>query len=262
MCIDSKIVWGVWWNIYRRWHKKECHVLLIRYRRERQAEKVTRSSGAGIDDIFASNWEHFQQMTYLEYTPEINLPLSTLDKCEITPPAPKKSKASQQSDVRAALYIALARGFDKPAAPQLNTRESKKGENSLAECTNLFGKAVADNLLQYNPKEWTLIKKKIFDLLFDYEQGNLIPRSTPITPFNNYGNFTFANVAEFRNYGYTGQMHVQQQNNQSSSGLQDYGYNDQTQPLQQYNQPLLPPQTPQNPYFTSPFDSNNCGWDD
>ena len=54
-------------------------------------------------------------------------------------------------------------------------------------------------------------------------------------------------------------MPVQQQNNQSSSGLQDYGYNDQTQPLQQYNQPLLPPQTPQNPYFTLPFDSNNCG---
>ena len=70
--------------------KKEWNVLLTRYRRERQAEKVTRSSGAGIDHVFDSNWEHFQQMTFLESTPETNSPLSALGKCEITPPAPKK----------------------------------------------------------------------------------------------------------------------------------------------------------------------------
>ena len=74
--------------------KKEQNVLLTRYRRERQAGKVTRSSGAGIDDVFDSNWEHFQQMTFVEYTPGTNSPLGTLDKCEITPPARKKSTAS------------------------------------------------------------------------------------------------------------------------------------------------------------------------
>ena len=57
--------------------KKEWNVLLTRYRRERQAEKVTRSSGAGIDDVFDSNWKRFQQMTFLESTPETNSPLST-----------------------------------------------------------------------------------------------------------------------------------------------------------------------------------------
>ena len=41
-----------------------------------------------MDDVFDSIWEHFQQMTFLESTPETNSPLSTLDKCEITPPAP------------------------------------------------------------------------------------------------------------------------------------------------------------------------------
>ena len=39
--------------------KKKWNVLLTPYRHERQAEKVTRSSGAGIDDVFDSNWEHF-----------------------------------------------------------------------------------------------------------------------------------------------------------------------------------------------------------
>ena len=60
--------------------KEEWNVLLTHYRRERQAEKVARSSGAGIDDVFDSNWEHFQQMTFLESTPETNSPVSTLDK--------------------------------------------------------------------------------------------------------------------------------------------------------------------------------------
>ena len=60
--------------------KEEWNVLLTHYRRERQAEKVARSSGAGIDDVFDSNWEHFQQMTFLESTPETNSALSTLDK--------------------------------------------------------------------------------------------------------------------------------------------------------------------------------------
>ena len=198
-------------------------------------------------------------MTFLESTPETNSPLSTLDKYEITRPAPKKSKGSQESDARAALYFALAKSFNKPAAPQPNTSESKKAENSFAERANPFGKTVADNLLQCDPKDWTLIKKKIFDLFFDYEQGNLTPRSIPTTPFNNHGNFTFPNAAGFQNYGYTGQTHAQQQNNQSNSGFQDYGYNYQTQPLQRYNQPLQPPQTPQDPYSLSPCDSNNSG---
>ena len=119
-------------------------------------------------------------MTFLESTPETNSPLSTLDKCEITPPAPKKSKASQESDGRDALHITLAKSFDKPNVPQPTTSESKKGENSLTERANLFGKTAADNLLQCDPKDWTLIKKKIFDLSFDYKQGNLTPRSTVI----------------------------------------------------------------------------------
>ena len=217
--------------------KKEWNVFLTRYRHERQTEKVTRSTPSGIDDVFDSNWEHFQRTAFLKSTPGINSPLSTLDKCEITPPVPKKSKASQESDARAALYIALAKSFDKPTNPQPNTSESKKCGNSIAERANLFGNTAADNLLQCDPKDWTLTKKKIFDLFFDNEQGDLTPRITLTTPFNNYNNFTFPNVAEFQSYGYTGQMHAQQQNNQSSSGFQDYGYNNQTQLLQRKNQP-------------------------
>ena len=57
--------------------KKEWNALLTWYRKERQSEKASRSR---IDDIYDSNWEHFNQMEFLETTPEANIALSTLDK--------------------------------------------------------------------------------------------------------------------------------------------------------------------------------------
>ena len=107
-------------------------------------EKIIRSSGAS--EVFDSNWEHFQQMTFLESTPETNSPLGTLDKSEITPPAPKKSKASQESDARAACILPSQRALINPL-PHNQIQVNQSGENSLAEHVNLFGKTVADNLL-------------------------------------------------------------------------------------------------------------------
>ena len=71
--------------------KKEWNSLLTRYRKERQAEKTSRSSGAGVDDVFNSSWEHFERITFFETTPETDPVMSTLGKsAETTPPAPKK----------------------------------------------------------------------------------------------------------------------------------------------------------------------------
>ena len=49
----------------------------------------------------------------------------------------------------------------------------EKSQNTLAERAKLFGETVADNLLKCDPKDWTMLKKKIFDLFYDYEQGIL-----------------------------------------------------------------------------------------
>ena len=137
--------------------KKECNALLTRYRKERQLEKASRLSGARLDDIYDAKWEHFHQMEFLESTPEADIALSTLDESlDETPPAAKKSKTSKESDARAALYNALAKSFEEPS----KNSKSKVDENSLSERAALFGKTVADNLLQCDPKDWTLIKKK------------------------------------------------------------------------------------------------------
>ena len=93
-------------------------------------------------------------------------------------------------------------------------------------------------------------KEKDLWSFFDYEQGNLNPKSTPAAPFNNFGNFVFPKVIGYPNYGYTGRKNAQQQNNQqSSSGFQNYAFNNQT---------------PQDPYYFnfSPCDSNNSEWDE
>ena len=59
----------------------------------------------------------------------------------------------------------------------------EKPQNTLAEHAKLFGETVADNLLKSNPKDWTMFKKKIFDLFYDYEQiiVNGAQQSVPIT---------------------------------------------------------------------------------
>ena len=240
--------------------KKEWNSLLTRYRKERQAEKVSRSSGAGVDDVFNSNWEHFEQMTFLETTPETDPVMSTLGKAtETTPPAPKKSKPSQESDARTALYTALAKSFEKPSSPPPNSNELNQSGNNLTERANLFGKTVADNLLQCDPKDWTLIKKKIFDLFFDYEQGNLTSRNNNVTSMNSF-NYTQPNATAYQNYGYTGQTPTQPQNNSSSSGFQEFsGFNNQMQPIHRNNPPVQSPQTlyqdPHSPF--SPTNSNH-----
>ena len=44
-----------------------------------------------------------------------------------------------------------------------------KSDNVLAEKENIFGKVVADSLLQFEFKEWVYLEKKIMDVFFDYD---------------------------------------------------------------------------------------------
>ena len=240
--------------------KKEWNSLLTRYRKERQTKKTSRSSEAGVDDVFNFSLEHFEHMTFLETTSETDPAMSTLGKsAKTTPPAPKKSKHSRERKARAALYIALAKSFEKPSSPPPSSIELKKDGNNLTERPNLFSKTVADNLLQCDPKDWALIKKKIFDLFFDYKQGNLTSINNTVTLFNSF-NYAQSNATAYQNLGYTGQTPTQPQKSQSSSGFQDFsGFNHQMQSVHRKNPQVQSPQAPyQDPYSPfSPTNSNN-----
>ena len=161
--------------------KKEWNSLLTHYKHEKQSEVTSRPSGAGTDDIFNSNWEHFDQMEFLEATPETDSSINTLEQEILTPPVAKRSRLSKESDAtdpKAVLYTALA--------DFLNTQITRncKPEDPLVERANLFGKTAADNLRHCDPKDWTFLKKKIFDLFYEYEQGNLLPRSISTASFS------------------------------------------------------------------------------
>ena len=156
--------------------KKEWNTLSTYYKREKQKELLSKPSGAGTDQVFKSNWEHLDQMVFLETTPDVDDSLNTLEQDEnLKLPPSKKAKSSQESDAKAALWTALANSLNSQTSSlQANIAGTQgKSQNTLAERAKLFGEIVADNLLQCDPKDWTMLKKKIFDLFYDYEQGIL-----------------------------------------------------------------------------------------
>ena len=52
--------------------KKEWNTLSTYYKREKQKELLSKPSGAGTDQVFKSNWEHLDQMVFLETTPDVD----------------------------------------------------------------------------------------------------------------------------------------------------------------------------------------------
>ena len=130
--------------------------------------------------------------------------LKTLEQDEnLKSPPSKKAKSSQESDAKAALWTALANYLNSQTSSlQANIAGTQeKSQSTLAERAKLFGETVADNLLQCDPKDWTILKKKILDIFYDYEQGilngtqqNLLinansfafPAFSPLTQHNSY----------------------------------------------------------------------------
>ena len=96
-------------------------------------------------------------------------------------------KGSKESDSKSVLHIPSQNPLEHPL-PKNRILVNQKTIDVLGKYTDLLGKTVANNLLQYDPKDCKLIK--IFDLFY-YEQENLNPRITSVAPFNNFGNFIF-----------------------------------------------------------------------
>ena len=166
--------------------KKECNTLSTYFKQEKQKELLSKPSVAGTDQVFKSNWEHLDQMVFLETTPHVDDSLSTLEQDEnLKSPPSKKAKSFQESDAKAALWTALANSLNSQTSSlQANIAGTQeKSQNTLAERAKLFGETVADNLLQCDPKDWTMLKKTIFDLFYNYEQG-ILNGTQQSLPFN------------------------------------------------------------------------------
>ena len=57
----------------------------------------------------------------------------------------------------------------KPTQPQ----QVKTPTDETSERAGLFGKVVADSLMQYDTSDWSYLKKKIMDVFFDFDQQKI-----------------------------------------------------------------------------------------
>ena len=89
---------------------------------------------------------------------------------------------------------------------------------TLVERANLTGKLVVDNLLECDRKDWSMLRKRIFDMFFEYEQQKslsmqasaLKPQTSRVFGFQNdtniYSQHSYSQQSNFQNlshYGYS-----------------------------------------------------------
>ena len=167
--------------------KREWHNLQTVYKREKAREDGSKVSGSGSCDVYVSTWELFSQMEFLDVTGDVDTSYTSLDSGGYAQP-PKKIKRTRtaEDDTKAELWKSLAASL-KPQAPQKNAAKSE-----ISERASLFGKVVADSLLQYDPADWSYLKKKVMDVFYDFEQQKLTGRSSyqnpPFHPHQFQGN--------------------------------------------------------------------------
>ena len=116
----------------------------------------------------------------------------------------RKPSRTSEDDVKIELWKSL------PIS--LKPQDNVNTKSESFERATLFGKVVADSLLQYNPKECCYLKKKVLDVFYDYEQHKSNRHSTyPNNPSylanqfiqeNNFRPTHFSNMASnVRNNG-------------------------------------------------------------
>ena len=148
--------------------KQEWHSLQVSHKREKAKEEGSKTSGSGCSEVYYSTWEHFNQMEFLNDTANVDESYTSPDSEPYVPPSEKKKeKKNEERNAKIQLWKSLTESKSKMLEECAS--ESKSG-NVLAEKANLFGKVVADTLLQYEIKEWVYLKKKIMDVFFDYDQ--------------------------------------------------------------------------------------------
>lgn len=167
--------------------KREWHNLQTVYKREKAREEGSKVSGSGSCNVYVSTWELFSQMEFLDVTGDVDASCTSLDNNEGFCQPPKKIRKqtkTAEDDAKAELWKSLAASLKPQVAPQQNTAKIE-----LSERANLFGKVVADSLLQYEPEDWSYLKKKVMDVFYDFEQQKLTGRSNYQIPLFNPNQF-------------------------------------------------------------------------
>lgn len=193
--------------------KQQWHNLLTTYKREKQRVDSSKSSGSGTSEVYSSNWDYFTSMRFIDVTSDIDESLSSLEPPNV--PQIKKKKLSVKEDeqsAKAELWKALAAQLSQGNSSKTHSEGNgniKQGATPLEDRAFVFGRTVADSLLQCDTKDWPRLKKKIMDIFFEHEEqkssSNSYYQTSP--PCSNQQQQIFANL--LRNV-YTSSAHQQQ----------------------------------------------------
>ena len=110
-------------------------------------------------------------MEFVDFTGDIDASYASLERA-CAPPMQKKRNPSRTSEDDAKIELC------KSLAASLKSQDNVNGKSELFERATLFGKVVADSLLQYDPKEWCYLKKKMMNVFYNYEQHKSNSHST------------------------------------------------------------------------------------
>ena len=67
--------------------KQHWHNLLTSYKREKQREESSKTSGSGTSDVYVSNWDYYDAMTFTDDTHEMDESINS-----ISPVVPEKKR--------------------------------------------------------------------------------------------------------------------------------------------------------------------------
>ena len=120
--------------------------LLTSYKREKQREVSSKTSGSGTSEVYVSNWDYYDAMTFTDDTHEMDESINS-----ISPVVPEKKKKhnektssrDEELSAKSELWKTLANTMAKQ-----NVGETSKQPNgyTLEDKARRFGQSVADGV--------------------------------------------------------------------------------------------------------------------
>ena len=180
--------------------KQQWHNLISTYKREKQQVDCSKSSGSGTTEVYVSNWKYFTSMRFIDVTSDIDESHTSLGESLV--PQSKKRKPSAKEDeqtAKAELWKALTTQLSQGSSLNSHTESNlnaKQGATQQEDRAYVFGRTVADSLLQCDTKDWPRLKKKIMDIIFEFEEQKLTSNrfNQTTTPYSNQQQQAYAEL--------------------------------------------------------------------
>jgi len=120
--------------------KRFWYNLVTTYRREKQREETSASSGSGTGDLYTSSWEHFTTMIFIDVTNNADESVSPLEEEYQTiltqPPQKRKRNALNEKQTAKAELFELWKALAAKISSSPSTSENSQPQKSTSSMTS------------------------------------------------------------------------------------------------------------------------------